>query len=201
MITIIDNKEPLVDITSICQGLKINLEASRLKHEKSLYLRYTVAKMLREAQIMLPKGLTFCINDAYRPFTIQQKYFRQYYYKFQREYPNYTHKELHQLTAQYVIDPDDIKKAGHLTGAAVDLVLCKNGKSLPMKNLSLSFEKRSMTSIDQKNDYINNNRVLLNSVMTQVGFVNYANEYWHYSYGDYMWAESTNNKTAIYGQI
>ncbi len=190
-----------MDLSSVCEKIKINLEPSRLKTEKSVFLRKTPAFMLASAEKLLPDGIYFCINDAFRPISVQQKYFNQYMNKFRKLYPEYDESKLRKLTAKFVIDPNDIQRAGHLTGGAIDLVLAKNGKSLPMKSLSLSFEKRSMTSIDQKNDYINNNRVLLNSVMTQVGFVNYANEYWHYSYGDYMWAESTNNKTAIYGQI
>jgi D-alanyl-D-alanine dipeptidase len=35
--------------------------------------------------------------------------------------------------------------------------------------------------------------------MTKAGFINYPKEYWHYSYGDVMWAELTGSTTAIYG--
>lgn len=201
MINIVDNNEPLVDISSICEGLKINLEASRLKKEKGLYLRLSVANMLLKAQKMLPSGLTFCVNDAYRPLAVQQQYYKSYYNKFARIYPGYSKSKLHEITSKYVIDPNDPRRAGHLTGAAIDLVLSRNGRNLPMKNLSLNLENQFTTKTDQKNNYINNNRQLLYKVMTEVGFVNYKNEFWHYSYGDYMWAEATKNTIAFYGRV
>jgi D-alanyl-D-alanine dipeptidase len=38
---------------------------------------------------------------------------------------------------------------------------------------------------------------LLVTAMTSVGFVNYAHEWWHYSYGDRYWAYATDS-AAIY---
>ena len=35
-------------------------------------------------------------------------------------------------------------------------------------------------------------------LMTAAGFVNYSEEWWHYSYGDRLWAR-TFGKTPIYG--
>jgi D-alanyl-D-alanine dipeptidase len=37
--------------------------------------------------------------------------------------------------------------------------------------------------------------------MSRAGFTNYPKEYWHWSYGDVMWAELNNKNTAIYGVI
>jgi D-alanyl-D-alanine dipeptidase len=201
MITVTDNKEPLVDILTVCKKIKINLEPTRLKSEKSIFLRQTVADMLATAEKLLPDNLYFCVNDAFRPVSIQQKYYNSYFQKFKKNYPSYSDSKLKKLTSKFVIDPKDIKRAGHLTGGAIDLVLAKNGRNLPMKNLSFNFERRSITASDQKIKHINNNRLLLLSVMTEAGFVNYSNEYWHFSYGDYMWAEATNNKTTIYDII
>ncbi|MEK6914663.1 MAG: hypothetical protein AABW83_03360 [Nanoarchaeota archaeon] len=35
--------------------------------------------------------------------------------------------------------------------------------------------------------------------MTKSGFTNYPGEWWHWSYGDRIWAHYNNKKYAIYG--
>lgn len=37
--------------------------------------------------------------------------------------------------------------------------------------------------------------------MKKEGFVNYPGEWWHFSYGDQLWAAYKNKKYAIYGSI
>jgi D-alanyl-D-alanine dipeptidase len=45
------------------------------------------------------------------------------------------------------------------------------------------------------------NRLLLAQAMQAEGFVNYAREWWHYSYGDRYWAWLTGRPHAIYGPM
>ena len=44
---------------------------------------------------------------------------------------------------------------------------------------------------------IRDHRRLLYSVMTEAGFTNYPEEWWHYDYGDLFWARAT-GKDALY---
>ena len=46
-----------------------------------------------------------------------------------------------------------------------------------------------------------NNRKLLLTILEQQGFINYPNEWWHFSYGDRYWAYYQSDKQAIYGSI
>ena len=60
-------------------------------------------------------------------------------------------------------------------------------------------------------DYINGIRVIENNdpmvpllvdeSLINAGFVNYPAEWWHFSYGDKMWAAYGNKKSAMYGEI
>lgn len=43
------------------------------------------------------------------------------------------------------------------------------------------------------------NRLLLRRFMERAGFTQYKWEWWHYNYGNQMWAEESGSKTAIYG--
>ena len=42
-------------------------------------------------------------------------------------------------------------------------------------------------------------RDLLANVMRKAGFVRHPHEWWHFSYGDQLWAWKKNISTAIYG--
>ena len=45
------------------------------------------------------------------------------------------------------------------------------------------------------------NRKILNNALSEVGFVNYPSEWWHYSFGDRLWAKLTGSKIAIFGKM
>ena len=50
-----------------------------------------------------------------------------------------------------------------------------------------------------KHQVFQNRRSLLFSVMEQAGFVQHPNEWWHFSYGDQLWAWTSNQGISIYG--
>ncbi|MFA7216639.1 MAG: M15 family metallopeptidase [Candidatus Paceibacterota bacterium] len=50
------------------------------------------------------------------------------------------------------------------------------------------------------NDQMSNRKVLLD-VMKKNGFVNYPGEWWHYSFGDRMWAAYLRKKVCHYGPV
>jgi zinc D-Ala-D-Ala dipeptidase len=57
------------------------------------------------------------------------------------------------------------------------------------------------TFSENTTDIQRKNRLILLKAATQVGFVNYGFEWWHYSYGDKMWAFVKGKKEAIYGSV
>lgn len=57
-------------------------------------------------------------------------------------------------------------------------------------------QKRQLSPEEQE---ILQNRRFLYQVMTRAGFENYGDEWWHYSFGDNMWAKLSGNNKAFYG--
>lgn len=55
--------------------------------------------------------------------------------------------------------------------------------------------KRTLTKAEE--EILRNRRMLYNALVAE-GFTNYSEEWWHFSFGDQMWAKQF-NKTAIYG--
>lgn len=90
--------------------------------------------------------------------------------------------------------------SGHQTGGAVDLTICDaNGTALDMGTRYLEHNEKTQTGYKGINEEQRRNRNLLVQVMRAAGFVNYPGEWWHFCYGDKMWAAYARKPYAIYG--
>lgn len=91
---------------------------------------------------------------------------------------------------------------GHQAGGAVDLVICtKDGIPLDMGTKYDEFNAFTATYSKGLPLAARRNREMLLRYMRQEGFVNYPNEWWHFSYGDRMWAAYSRKKCAIYDVV
>ncbi len=99
----------------------------------------------------------------------------------------------------------------HSTGAAIDLTLSiKNGSPLNMggdidwigpesePDYYLEFAKFGKKSSAH---LWHSRRLLLRDIMQQSGFVQHPNEWWHFSFGDQLWAWLTKSDAAYYGAV
>ena len=100
----------------------------------------------------------------------------------------------------FVSDPD-IKLPEHCCGAAVDVCLYNNNDkklldfgSTMNDDSSISYLHTREITTKQKE-----NRLLLLMTMLNAGFSSYYAEWWHYSYGDQIWAWFYHKKSFLYG--
>ena len=94
--------------------------------------------------------------------------------------------------------PDGIG-GGHQTGGAVDLTLCSlDGTPLFMGTEYSEHNRLTRTSAYIEDAAVRKHRKILLSAMCEAGFVNYPNEWWHYSFGDRMWAAYSGKKKCLY---
>ncbi|WP_320674480.1 M15 family metallopeptidase [Prochlorococcus sp. MIT 1341] len=98
----------------------------------------------------------------------------------------------------------------HSTGGAVDLTLV----DLQGKEVEMGGEIDEISVISKPNYYAlkaekykesdffrwHNRRLILADVMRDLGFAQHPNEWWHFSYGDQLWAWSEGRKNAVYGK-
>jgi D-alanyl-D-alanine dipeptidase len=105
---------------------------------------------------------------------------------------------------------DEAQPAPHATGAAVDLTLVwQDGEPLWMGSLFDDATPLAHTDRFEPDDGAGSfsdeearaNRRILYWAMTEAGFANYPDEWWHYSYGDQNWAALTGRTSALYGLI
>ena len=175
---------------------------------KDIYLRETTYKKVKEAIQLLPNQYSLILFDGYRPLQVQQYLFDHYYEEMRKKYAHFTANQILSETLKYVAFPtiNHNRPAPHLTGGAVDLTLGDlEGNPLIMGTDFDEMSEKSTTDYFEVhsgvNDEARKNRRLLYNCMREVGFTNYSAEWWHYDYGNFMWAKRLGREYAIYGAL
>lgn len=173
--------------------------------------RSEVFERLLQAARALPKGLRLVVLDAWRPFAVQQYLYDSLSDALTEYYPNTSKAELEHLTRQFVSPPSSNRLAPspHLTGGAVDVTLRdEDGRLLDMGTAFDEVTELSSTSyyeqpdqLDSRHRRIRNNRRILYNVMINAGFSNLPSEWWHYDYGNQLWAWHSGAGNAVYGLV
>ena len=148
----------------------------------TLYAREQVAQKLLKASKLLPHGYKFKIFDAWRPFDVQMSLYNSFLQEnLELKSAGKSLEEIRKITRQYV----------------------DQGRYVDMGTEFDAFMDKAHTcyfEINNSDATITRNRRLLYNVMSECGFVNYPFEWWHFDYGDPVWA-FYNSCNAIYGGI
>ena len=95
----------------------------------------------------------------------------------------------------------------HSTGGALDVCFSdKNGNLVDMGSTIDQMDDSSKPdfyeNINTEEAIVwNRRRNLLKEIMKKFGFVQHPNEWWHFSYGDQLWAWKRKKSNALYGKI
>ncbi|MEP0871068.1 D-alanyl-D-alanine dipeptidase [Trichocoleus desertorum AS-A10] len=170
------------------------------------YLREQVVARLLQAQQQLQAccpSWRIQVFDAYRPIAVQQ-YMVDYTFAELVQGQGLQLQELtdaqkqsiweqvHQFWAVPNVNP--ATPPPHSTGAAVDVTLVDaSGAPVNMGSPIDEISPRSFPDFfaDQPEleaQQYHQNRQLLKQVMTSAGFLQHMNEWWHFSWGDQLWA-------------
>lgn len=195
-VKVVENNDPLIDISSD----KTIFFSQELK--QPIFLRKEAYEKLIAASRSLPNGFFIKIHDAYRSLDEQKSSWLRRIEETKIEYPNASEDEIIRRTRLKIANPFDEGYGGHQTGGAVDVTLCNEngvdlnlGTSIPEHNEKTKSKSKFLTKEELKN------RTLLNNAMIKAGFVNYPIEWWHFCYGDKMWAAYSWKKECKYGFI
>ncbi len=189
------------------------------------FVRETIVDYLVEAQNYLQQlnpDWRIQIFDAYRPVAVQN-FMVNYTFSQAVEEKGLTESSLSESQKQSIweevykiwAEPSLDKKTPppHSTGSAVDVTLVDEmGKVVDMGSPIDELSDRSLPDYyadSQKEQELiyHNNRLLLKDVMTKAGFRRNPREWWHFSFGDQMWAwlnnevNSDNKFIACYGRL
>ena len=185
-------------------------------------LRQSVLKRLKQAQQNLfdiTSDLQLALFDAWRPISVQKFMFNYTIEETCRSrginIDDISNKEditdVIEEVGRFWAKPscNPLTPPPHSTGAAIDLTLADmTGHPLDLggeidfigAESSPDFYKEdNLGNPCSKHQLFHKRRSLLFSVMEQAGFVQHPNEWWHFSYGDQLWAWTSNQGIPIYG--
>jgi D-alanyl-D-alanine dipeptidase len=125
---------------------------------------------------------------------------RQDGYKLLAQNPALNAAALRRETHQYIASPD---VAGHPTGGAVDVTLCRSGTELPMGGAiwDIRDTERIPTFSEKVTADERSNRLYLRTLMLSADFAPFDGEWWHFSYGDREWAAYYQKEFALYEMV
>lgn len=196
-VTIHENNEPMVEIKET-EKIKLLTEHKYLRP----FLRKTVNDMLVNASYNLPNDYKLLIVTCYRSVEMQREMYRNRKMQLARRHPLkmiFHYPAWIKMVNIYTAPPGG---SPHQTGSAIDLTLINSGGNrLDMGTSLTDFGVK----VHMENDLITpeqrGNRKTLRDAMTKAGFAYYPLEWWHYCYGDRMWAAYTEQRECFYGPI
>lgn len=192
-----ENGDELVNLHQI-QGLFFD----NILADKPVLIRASVAKKLEQASKLLPQGLYFKILSAYRSTREQQALYNFHYQRMKDAHPLASETDWERMTKAVCAKPSHTSGSGHQTGGAVDITLCdEKGNDLDMGSKYLEMCPKTATAFKDISVSARHNRKILRTALHAVGMQNYPNEWWHFCYGDRMWAAYQRKEYALYGSV
>ena len=203
-----DTHEPLVDLkhqTTIAYGPSPEIP----NNQDYTKMRQGVYDRLVRAQESLPPGYKLCLYEGYRSLALQQHLFQKRSHMIERTHPRWTPEAIFHETVKLVSPVTNLDGSRnlppHATGGAVDIYLIDiEGQAVDMgihpRDWIHDHDGSLSTMASHKiSKQAQEHRLVLSDALSKAGFVNYPNEYWHWSYGDRYWAFHEGKSEAIYG--
>ena len=171
-------------------------------------VREAVYRRLLAVARGLPEGLGLVVLDAWRPYVVQRHLYDTLLGMVEARYADLDESDLRALTRAFVSPPSTRAESPspHLTGGAVDVALCDaDGLLLEMGSAfdearpasnTVHFERHADDELSRT--YRDRRRILYHA-MRDAGFANLPSEWWHYSYGDQLWAWYRDEPRALFG--
>lgn len=176
-----------------------------MKHaEKRCLMRKEVYERLLKAQESLPEGYFIRVWDAWRPFKLQEELYYVYRERIIKEFrlQGLSEEEQNREISNFVALPNPAPERvpTHTTGGALDVTLIDGeGRELDMGTAFDAFTPEAYADYYEKEEVavkpeyekIRRNRRMLYDAMLGAGFTGISSEWWHFDYGDRLWAQHT----------
>lgn len=202
-VTIKETWEPLVELK---QTKKLKLGGIHKVYEPLFLVRETVAEKLYSVSSKLPDGMVMVVIEGYRTMQHQQESWDRSFKKLREDHIDWSDEDIEKQVRLVVAKPHPL--ANHHCGGAVDVTLMyENGELLdmgspyPSEGLPMEIRKKFPMFSESISWEQNKNRQILRRSMEAEDFVWYPGEWWHYCYGDRMWAVYSGRTECMYGSI
>lgn len=201
-VVIHENNEPLVEVKQT-QKLKIGL--IKKSYQPSFFVRKTIAEKLVRVSENLPQSINLVLIEGYRSLESQEYEWNLIFKEIKNKNPDISDDEIEKQVRLIVAKPSPL--ANHHCGGAVDIALVDDNGIL----IDMGTSYISQASFDEKQRFQmlsseiteeqKANRKILRDAMETEDFVWYPGEWWHYCWGDRMWAVYSNQTKCFYGPV
>ncbi len=197
--------EPLVDVADFGFVIDPVYYTAGLSSTPEILLRKSLAARLAAARDLI-QPFNFKVWDGWRPRDVQHELYLKYWNDLKARHPQWSEDRLKAQIERYVgvaTDPSSIPL--HSTGGAVDLTIVdQKGLELEMGTEFDFFGPEAAAlyfETIEGSETIRDNRRLLRNGLSDVGFRFDEDEWWHFDYGNQIWANAFDKPKAIYGEI
>lgn len=163
-------------------------------------IRREIKTRLEAASRALPDGLCLMVFEAFRSRARQRQLWEPQHSRITSANPAWTADQIYTETSRWVAPPDGFG-SGHQAGAAIDVTLARSNRmQLDMGTKMQAFAAATPTNAPVSACARSNRNLLIETLAVQ-GLVNYPDEWWHFCYGDRLWAEITGRDAAFFAPI
>jgi len=198
---IVDDHSPLISLKD--RDFKLEFEPSIKEDYRYLAREAVVEKVGRISELLDSEEKILIIRSVWRSFSHQRSLWRNRVELLQRENPEIHEKQIKEMAA-YFIAPET--RSMHSTGGAVDALIydLKADRVLDFgtnDGLKITLNRRCYPLHPDITPLAKKNRALLIGLFEEEGFVCDIKEYWHFDFGNVIWAIDKDEAHAIYGII
>lgn len=196
-----ENDSSLISLKE--SGFKLIFEPSIKKDYKYLVREAVYNKIGRISEQLTRENKVLIIRSGWRSFKHQRLLWRNFYNLLQKKNPHKQKTEIREMVANFIALK---KKSMHSTGGAVDALIydLKNDCIMDFgtnKGYEINLNKKCYPYHPDISLRAKKNRKLLISLFEHEDFVCDLREFWHFDYGNTVWALEKKKKYAIYDII
>jgi D-alanyl-D-alanine dipeptidase len=212
----INKKDPLIKMVSsdkilvfpnwtVLGDFEGNMYADYIsKHPEydGIYVRSELLKRVERAAQSLTKPHKLVIRAGHRPIAVQKRLLKECAADYKKDNPDVSDEEALEHARDFVSDPD-ITLPPHVCGAAVDVEIIDSttGKYLDFGSTMNDDNEKSFLYCPDLTETQKANRLMLVKVMLNAGLASCKTEWWHFSYGDQLWAWFYHKENSLYDPI
>lgn len=167
-----------------------------------VYVRSELLKRVIFAAESLAEPFQLVVRAGHRPIAVQKRLLKECAADYKRDNPEVSDQEALEHARNFVSDPD-ISLPPHVCGAAVDVELINSDtkKFLDFGSAMNDDNERSFLFYPQLTEEQKTNRLKLVRAMLGAGLASCKTEWWHFSYGDQLWAWFYGKQNSLYSPI
>jgi D-alanyl-D-alanine dipeptidase len=194
--------EPIWEVAGDYEGSLY--AAYRKEHPEydSIYMRSSVLQRLEDAAKSFQGAYKIVLHAGHRPLGVQKQLLHDMMQDYKTNHPAASDAEVLTHARMYVSDPA-IKLPPHCCGDAVDIELYDTTANQYIDFGSPVNEDSDISHLHSPEVTAAQaaNRQLLLKAMLDAGFASYYAEWWHFSYGDEIWAWFYGKDACLFGLI